>query len=58
MSYMETNTLFDAAYEARKPPLLKQVVDRLEPIYSQEESNALRIDPIDRSCSRMRTIFA
>lgn len=52
---METNTLFDAAYEARKPPLLKQVVDRLEPIYSQEESKALRIDPINRGILSQRS---
>lgn len=45
---MSETTLFDASYELMKKPLLKQTLDRLRPIYSQSELNALRIDSTSR----------
>jgi serine acetyltransferase len=44
---MSKATLFDASYEKHKQDLLGQLVERLEPIYSPEEVEALRIDGID-----------
>ncbi len=43
---MDTSTLFDTSYESRKGPLLKQVLDRLRPMYTDEELEVLRIDSI------------
>ena len=45
---MGDRTLFDASYEKRKNPLLKQVLERLYPIYSTEEREVIRIDSISR----------
>ena len=45
---MNETSIFDSSYESRKGPLLKQVVERLRAIYTQEEAAALRIDPISR----------
>jgi serine O-acetyltransferase len=45
---MNETSLFDSSYESRKGPLLKQVVARLLSIYTEEEADALRIDPISR----------
>ena len=45
---MSETTLFDASYEERKKPLLKQTLSRIQPIYSKSELNALRIDSISR----------
>lgn len=45
---MSESTLFDASYEERKKPLLSQTLDRISPIYSKLELNALRIDSTSR----------
>ncbi len=45
---MGDTTLFDASYEKRKKPLLKQVLEQLYPIYSPEEREVIRIDSISR----------
>ena len=45
---MANTTLFDTSYESRKRPLLKQVLDRLRPMYTNEELDVLRIDSISR----------
>jgi len=44
---MSATTLFDTSYENRKKGLLDQVLERLRPIYSAEEVEALRLDVID-----------
>ena len=44
---MSTTTLFDASYEKHKEHLLSQVLEVLQPIYSAEELEALRIDPVN-----------
>ena len=44
---MSATTLFDASYQRRKKALLDQVLERLRPIYTEEEEEALRIDEID-----------
>ena len=45
---MSETTLFDVSYEQRKKPLLTQTLERLRPIYSKSELNALRIDSTSR----------
>ena len=45
---MAETTLFDASYEHRKKPLLIQALERLRPIYSKSELDALRIDSMSR----------
>lgn len=45
---MDNSTLFDTSYESRKKPLLKQVLEQLHTIYTDEERAVLRIDPISR----------
>ena len=52
---MGDTTLFDKSYGARKRPLLKQVLERIQPTYSDEELNVLRIDPISRSALSQRS---
>ena len=52
---MGDTTLFDKSYGARKRPLLKQVLERIHPTYSDEELNVLRIDPISRSALSQRS---
>ena len=44
---MSQTTLLDAKYRRRKGELLRLLVDRLQPIYTAEEIDALRIDAID-----------
>ena len=44
---MSATTLFDSSYEKEKRDLLDQLLERLRPIYSVEEVEALRIDVID-----------
>ena len=45
---MFETTLFDAAYEQQKKPLLNQTLERLRPIYSKSELDFLRIDSMSR----------
>ena len=45
---MSETTLFDAAYEQQKKPLLNQTLERLRPIYSKSELDFLRIDSMSR----------
>ena len=44
---MSTATLFDTSYERGKKELLADAMERLQPIFTVEELDALRIDPID-----------
>ena len=44
---MSTATLFDTNYERSKKELLKGVMERLQPIFSKEDLEALRIDRVD-----------
>ncbi len=46
--HVDDASLFDAAYEARKRPLLSKVMKRVRPIYTAEELDVLRIDLVDR----------
>lgn len=48
-------TLFDAAYERRKQPLLSETLERLRPIYSQAELDVLRIDSTSRDVLSQRS---
>ena len=52
---MSTMTLFDTTYERRKEALLRQVLQRLKPIYSSEDLEALQIDPIDPAILSQRS---
>ncbi len=52
---MNTTTLFDQAYENRKRPILKKVVDQIRPIYTAEELTAMRVDPINRAILSQRS---
>ena len=45
---MDDTTLFDADYEARKRPLLSELIEQVRPIYTAEELEVLRIDPVNR----------
>ncbi len=45
---MSTPTLFEAAYEDRKRPMLERLLGELRPLYAAEELDVLRIDPISR----------
>ena len=45
---MSTPTLFDAAYEERKGPMLERLLGELRPLYAADELDVLRIDPISR----------
>ncbi len=45
---MDGRTVFDKQYKERKAPLLKGLLGRLRPVYSAEELQALRVDPISR----------
>lgn len=55
MGNTEKTTLFDAAYERRKQPLLSETLKRLRPIYSQAELNVLRIDSTSREVLSQRS---
>ncbi len=50
-----STTLFDNTYEQGKRPLIKKVVEHLEPIYTPEELSSLRIDPINRDILSQRS---
>ncbi len=52
---MKGTTLFDEQYESRKRPLLKQIVEHLRPIYTEEELDAFRIDSISRGILSQRS---
>ena len=52
---MIETTLFDLTYESRKRPLLKQVLERLRPIYSTDELKVLRIDSESRDVLSLRS---
>ena len=52
---MSTSTLFDTLYAQRKQDLLLQLLDHLQPIYSAEETTALRIDPINPAILAQRS---
>lgn len=52
---MNDTTLFDHAYENRKCPILKRVVDQIRPIYAAEELTAMRVDPINRAILSQRS---
>lgn len=52
---MGNTTLFDKSHGERKRPLLKHVLDRVRPTYTQEELNVLHIDPISRSVLSQRS---
>ncbi len=45
---MAEKTLFEQSYEEQKRGLLSETLDRLRPIYTEEELRALRIDSINR----------
>jgi serine acetyltransferase len=45
---METRTVFDKHYAERKAPLLAGLIDQLRAIYTSEQLQALRVDPISR----------
>lgn len=45
---MAEKTLFEQSYENQKRGLLSETLDRLRPIYTEEELHALRIDSINR----------
>ncbi len=45
---MSETTIFDSLYEQRKRPLLANTIERLRPIYSKSDLNALRIDSTSR----------
>ena len=45
---MAERTLFEQSYEIQKGGLLTETLDRLRPIYTEEELRALRIDSIKR----------
>ena len=45
---MAEKTLFEQSYEKQKRGLLSETLDRLRPIYTEEELHALRIDSINR----------
>ena len=52
---MSSTTLFDTSYEKEKRPLLNQLLELMRPIYSPEELDALRIDPISRGILSQRS---
>ena len=52
---MSTATLFDTSYAQRKQGLLHQLLERLQPIYSREETAALRIDPLNPAILSQRS---
>ncbi len=52
---MTETTLFDPAYESRKRPLLKRVLDAIRPIYSADELKVLRIDSESRDVLSLRS---
>lgn len=52
---MSSATLFDSSYESHKAKLLRQVVKQVQPIFSEEELEVLRIDPIDRAILSQRS---
>lgn len=52
---MSKTTLFDTSYQRRKLELLEQLLERLRPIYTPEEVEALRIDAIDRQILSQRS---
>jgi len=52
---MSSTTLFDKSHGERKRPLLKHVLDRVRPTYTQDELNVLHIDPISRNVLSQRS---
>ncbi len=52
---MSSSTLFDTSYEKEKRPLLKHLLELLRPIYTAEELDALRIDPVSRGILSQRS---
>jgi len=52
---LNTTTLFDENYKSRKIPMLEKVVEHLEPIFTDEELSALRIDPINAAILSQRS---
>lgn len=49
------STLFDSSYERRKQSLLHPLLERLQPIYSPEELEFLRIDPVNPAILSQRS---
>jgi serine acetyltransferase len=52
---MSSATLFDTSYEKQKRPLLNRLLGLMRPIYSPEELDALRIDPVSRGILSQRS---
>ena len=52
---MSSTTLFDTSYEKEKRPLLNRLFDILRPMYTPEELDALRIDPVSRGILSQRS---
>ena len=52
---MTTSTLFDASYAKRKHSLISQVVEAWRPVYSIEELEALRVDPVNPAILSQRS---
>jgi len=52
---MSSTTLFDISYEKEKRPLLKRLLGLIQPIYTSEELDALRIDPVSRGILSQRS---
>jgi serine acetyltransferase len=52
---MSSTTLFDTSQEKEKRPLLNRLLELMRPIYSPEELDALRIDPISRGILSQRS---
>ncbi len=52
---MSSSTLFDTSYEKEKRPLLKRLFKLMQPMYTPEELDALRIDPVSRGILSQRS---
>jgi serine acetyltransferase len=52
---MSSSTLFDTSYEKEKRPLLNRLLELLRPMYTAEELDALRIDPVSRGILSQRS---
>ena len=52
---MTITTLFDATYVKRKQAFLKQACDVLRPVYTKEELEALRVDPVNPAILSQRS---
>ncbi|HCK09844.1 hypothetical protein MK139_08870 [bacterium] len=52
---MSSSSLFNTSYEKEKRPLLNRLLKLLRPIYTSEELDALRIDPVSRGILSQRS---